>query len=296
MRYLAFFMVVAVALSASCVFADASSPAHEVYIYKGDDPSSSGIELNAWGSGKTTTSKEKILTGGWSIKVTTQGLYSGGRLDFTQPITLYSNGIDKNRYIQFSLFFTDTKVVNPAAGTISAYDVDPYTIPLATKMRFVFVSDKGTMVSAEEPIGPLDPDDNWVRVAVPLEKFKNATNDPDFRLKRMMIFTDQPKTDVYVGEIKLVTDDSPIKVDPLDSQVVAVMDQVFMPAKAYAGVSSLKYSWDFDSSDGIQAESTDSISSKTYKKGGTYTVTLTVSDADGIKAPVKLTTTVEVND
>lgn len=295
MRYFSFLIVVAVALSASCVYADASS-AHEVYIYRGDDPSSDGIELNGWGSGKAVKSKDKILTGGWSIKVTTQGLYSGGRLDFAQPVTLYSGGIDKNRYVQFSLFFPDTKVVNPAAGTLAAYDIEPYTIPLATRMRFVFVSDTGAMVSAEQPINPLDPDDNWVRVAVPLAKFKEAGDNSEFRMKRLLIFADQPKTDIYVGEINVVTDDSPIRVDSLDSQTVVVMDEIFMTAKADAGVSSLKYSWDFDSSDGIQAESTDIISRKIYKKGGNYTVTLTVSDTDGIKDPVKVTTTVEVTD
>lgn len=42
-----------------------------------------------------------------------------------------------------------------------------------------------------------------------------------------------------------------------------------------------KYSWDFDSSDGLQEDSTEIGPSKTYTRGGAYLVTLTVWDAYG---------------
>jgi PKD repeat protein len=42
-----------------------------------------------------------------------------------------------------------------------------------------------------------------------------------------------------------------------------------------------KYSWDFDSSDGLQEDSTEIGPSRTYNRGGAYLVTLTVWDAYG---------------
>jgi len=48
------------------------------------------------------------------------------------------------------------------------------------------------------------------------------------------------------------------------------------------GIAS--YSWDFDQSNGITADATTKIASKTYTTAGTYTVTLTVTDTAGQKS------------
>ena len=72
--------------------------------------------------------------------------------------------------------------MNPAAGYEYAMtDVEPYTKPKANKMRFVFISDSGETVEAIEPTGPVDPDDNWMRLAVPMAKFKVKEGIPEFR-------------------------------------------------------------------------------------------------------------------
>lgn len=295
MRCVCILLGVVLALVAGAAWAADGAAGREIAIFKGDDPAQDGIELGGWGSGSAVKAKEQILDGSWSIKITTQGLYSGGRLDFARPVELFSDGIDTRRYIVFTFFFKDTQVINPAAGTLSAYDVEPYTVPKASKVRFVFYSDNNLVVPAEEPTNPLDTDDNWVRVAVPMAKFKRAGDISEFRLKRLLIMSDMPTT-MYLGEMKIVTDDSPIKVDPLDSQTVALMDDVFFTANARGGVSSLKYAWDFDSSNGIQAEQTSRVARYVYTRGGTFTVTLTVSDADGLKAPVTVSTSIEVID
>ena len=297
MRCLLVLMVLIVALGAVNVYAeDAPANNKEVVIFKGDDPTVDGIELDGWGSGKASKSNEKLLLGAWSIKVATQGLYAGGRIDFTRPVALFSNGIDNSRYIQFTFFFPDTRVINPAAGTNSAYDVESYIKPKANKLRFMFVSESGATVSVEEPTAAIDPDDNWMRVAVPIGKFKSIGDAKEFRLKRLLIFADVPNTTMYLGEMKLLTDNTPIRVEPLDSQTLAIMDDLFMTAVAQGGVSSLKYSWDFDKTNGLQAESTDKITHYIYTRGGEFTVTLTVSDVDGLKAPVTVTSNISIND
>lgn len=296
MRCLRLAVILGIALGLLVPWAAYGAPAQDIAIFKGDDPTQDGITLGGWGSGGAAKTKEQILDGGWSIKITTQSLYAGGKIEFTQPVTLFTNGIDPTRYIQFAIFFKDTQIVNPAAGTDYGWsDVEPYTKPKANKVRFVFISDAGQTVEAVEPTGAIDPDDNWMRVAVPLAKFKVKEDILEFRMKRLLLFTDIPST-VYLGSMKLVTDTAPIKVDPLDPRTIAIMDQQFFVASATGGVSSLSYAWDFDSSNGILADSTDRIAKYVYRAGGEYTVTLTVGDADGLKEPVTVSTVVSVSD
>lgn len=288
------FITVAVCLIASA--AAYAQTARDVFIFKGDDPSENGMALGGWGSGAADKTKEMIFDGGWSIKITTQGLYSGGRIDFGQPVTLFSDGIDKTRYIQFVLFFNESQVVNPAPGFEYAMsDVEPYRKPKAGKVRFAFVSDTGQTVEAVERTVALDADDNWMRVAVPLAKFSSVPGIKEFRMKQLMIFTDTPGT-VFLGSMKLVTDTTPIKVDQLDERTTSIMYTEYFVANAEGGVSNLNYAWDFDSRDGIMADSTDRIAKYTYKTGGEYTVTLTVSDANGLKDPVTVSTVISVTD
>ncbi len=281
-------------MAALCSAGAYAATDREVYIYRGE-PLSGLATLASWGSGKATESAEKILTGSKSIKITTQGLYAGARIDFPQPVAIFTDGIDPKRYIVFAFYFNDVKDVDPAQGSPYAYEVEHYTIPKAGLIHFVFVSDTGAKVSVIEPTNPLDPDDNWVRIAVPLSKFKLPEGTTEFRLKRLIITSDLPAT-FYLGEIRLVTDSSPIKVGALSSQTVAVYDEVLFDPQVEGGVSSLKYAWDFDSTNGIQAEQSGRVGRFIYTRGGDFTVTLTVSDADNIKDPVTVKTTVTVTD
>lgn len=288
-------LLVALAVVGACAGSAPGATDNDVYIYKGGPLSQEKIEASSWGSGKSVESKEKVLTGGQSIKITTQGPYAGGRLDFDEAVPLFSGGVDKKRYIVFSFFFPDVQTIEPAANTASAFDVEPYTVPRVSKVRLVFVSNTGVKVSLERPTNPLDPDDNWVRMAVPLAKLDVPEGTSEFRLKRLIICTDIPGT-LYLGEAKIVTDNVPIKVDSLGVQTVAVYDDVFLVANATGGVSSLKYAWDYDSSNGLQVESTTKVGRYVYLRGGDFTVTLTVSDIDGLKEPVVVTGTISVTD
>ncbi len=297
-------LALAIVLGAVGACAADTSNGREVYIFKGDDPALDGIELGNWGSGSAVRSKEQILDGSWSIRTTTQGLYSGGRIDFAHPVTLFKGGIDKSRYIQFAFFFDQVTKVDPARGTDYAWDVEPYTIPKVAKLRFVFESDDGLVVAVEKPTGKIDPDDHWMRVAVPLAKFQVGEEPVDqFRLKRLLITSDLPTT-TYLGEMKLVTDNSIITVESLDTQTLAIMDDALWVAEAEAGVSSLSYSWDFDAANGIQHESDAMVGRYVYTMGRTdakgndipFTITLTVTDLDGLKEPVTVTATIEISD
>lgn len=261
----------------------------EAYIYKGAPISQDGITVGSWGSGKATESTKVILTGSDAIEITSQGYYAGGRVEFTKPVTLFTGTPEASRYLVFTFYFGDVKTVDPAAGTGYSFDVEPYTVPKVSKIRFVFTSDSGSSISVEEPTGTLDPDDQWVRIAVPLAKFKAG----GFSLKKVLIFSDIPNT-FYLGEIKLITDNTPITVEPIGSQTVAVYDHVFLTANAEGGVSTLKYSWDFDSSNGIQEEQAGKVAHYVFTRGGDFTVTLTVSDVDGLKKQAQTSEVISV--
>lgn len=298
MRFFIILTVLAVFVGA--IWATPVLAQKEVFVYRGATLAQSGITVGSWGSGKANESKEKVLAGAQSIKIVTQGLYSGGRIDFAQPVALFSGGIDTKKYVVFSFFFNDTQTIDLAASTGYWYDVEPYTIPTATRVRFVFESDTGVTVAVEQPTGPIDPDDNWLRIAVPLAKFSAAGDVKEFRLKRLVIGTDAPGTaaapaTLFLGEIKVVEDTEPIKVGSLGEQTVVIGDEVLFVAEATGGVSSLKYSWDWDAKNGIQEETTGTVGRVTYYKDAEYTVTLTVTDVNGLKAPVSVTGKVTVN-
>ena len=287
-RYLLSLMVV------FCVFCSVLAEAqNSIVLYGGEDPAAKGMTLGGWGAGFAAKSNEQLFNGSSSIKILSQGFYAGGRIDFAQPLPMPAATATDSRYLIFTFFFPQTRTINPADGTIFAYDVDPYKLPLASRMRFVFTSSDGRSISVVSNCTPVDPDDGWMRITIPLAKFKDLSN---FNVSRLIIFADQTNSIFYLGEIKIVEDKEPIRVEPLDSQVIAVMDQVFFSAKATAGVSNLKYNWDFDTSDSIKCDSSDIIAGKFYVKGGKYDVALTVSDADGIKAPVTVKATIEVNE
>jgi hypothetical protein len=170
--------------------------------------------------------------------------------------------------------------------------------PDTRQLRVVLVFDGGQAVSGNQPLVTFPtPDPKWVRVAIPFAAFKIQKRLPNYRLKELRLFGDSPDT-FYVGEIRTLSDNDPISIDPLDEQVVAVGDKVDFATHAEAGVATLRYSWDFDASDGIQEEAVGPRVSHIYRKpspeGKPFVVTLTVTDLAGVKEPARLTTTVEV--
>jgi hypothetical protein len=101
---------------------------------------------------------------------------------------------------------------------------------------------------------------------------------------------------LYIGKISLVTDETPITIKPGDEYVQPMNTWLVFAADADGGASALHYSWDFDASDGIQEDAVGRQAKHFWKKPGVYTVTCTVSDREGIKAPAKATWRVEITE
>ena len=172
--------------------------------------------------------------------------------------------------------------------------------PDTQRLRVLLQFEGGTSVAEDLPLIRFPTSEpGWVRVAIPFTQFKGAPRMASYRLQEMRIFGDAPDT-FFVGQISTVTDNDPISVEPLEEQVVSVNDRVEFVANAEGGISGLKYSWDFNKSDGIQEDAigprVNHVYTKPSPENKPYIVTLTVSDISGAKRPVSVETTVEVID
>jgi hypothetical protein len=185
---------------------------------------------------------------------------------------------------------------DPTLDAASALLITPDT----QRLRVVLVFDGGTAVAEDHPLIRFPTSEpSWVRVAIPFTQFKGAPRMASYRLREMRIFGDATDT-FFIGQISTITDSEPISVEPLEEQVVAVNDRVEFVGSAEGGIAGLKFSWDFDKSDGIQEDAIGARVYHTYRKATPenrpYTVTLTVSDISGAKSPVSVEATVEVID
>ncbi len=298
MRFIQILPIIAISLFGVTAYA-ADIP--DVYVFKAGSLSSEGLIVGGWGSGKASENKVNAINGGFSVKITTQSLYAGGRIELKTPVVLYTGKPEEDRYLVFAFHFDETKQVDPAAGTNNDIEADAYKMPKASNMRFVFINDNGGMQSIEQPTTKID-DDNWMRISIPLSKFRLAEGETEYKLSKFMIFTDIPAT-LYLGELKMTNDNTPITVDVNGMQDFGVNTKVFFIANAYAGLTDLDYSWDFDDRDGIQEECKGMVGSHSFKitqnddgaTNGNYTITVTVSDKNGVKKPVTATYKVSVN-
>jgi hypothetical protein len=139
-------------------------------------------------------------------------------------------------------------------------------------------------------------DATWVHMAIPLSAlpFPSTATD-NAQLKGLIVAADGPAT-LYLGEIRLIDDNTPITVSPLDEQDVATGDVVTLQGDGDGGASALKYSWDFDTQGTFVDHAEGQTVTHRYTKPGDYKVTLTVSDLDGIKKQAVMTTTMRVED
>jgi len=328
------------ALGAAALVAAAAGRAAAVpsiTLYRGEPAAASGLQLSGWGSGEALDTSAEAFSGSNSIKLTTEGYYAGGRLIFQNPIDITPQFTDPFTFLELAVKFLNGQIRVGPNGTTGGSDFsgprgyggpggpgggpggpgglpgglgvpgdpsDPAAALLITpdtqRLRVLMQFEGGTAVAEDHPLIRFPTSEpGWVRVAIPFTQFKGAPRMASYRLQEMRIFGDAPDT-FFIGQITTVTDNDPISVEPLEEQVVSVNDRVEFVGSAEGGISGLKYSWDFDKSDGIQEDAVGARVNHVYTKASPenkpYIVTLTVSDISGAKRPVSVETTVEVID
>ncbi len=304
-----------------------------IFLFRGD---TSNVTLNSWGSGNMESTKEAVLEGNVGLKVTTHGMYQGGRMDLRSPVDLSPALTNPKAYLRIMVRFLGGQSASGAGGFRGSdegggrgfgggrgqggrgsggppggFGGPPGGFggyrggagggggsengPPFQDMRFLLTMVDGSQVELVRPVElpPMNDQNQWVPMAIPFETIvkklggKVPTGD-SAKLKSLAFFGDK-FGQFYIGEINIVTDETEISIAPLDDQIFFAQQATLFVANAEGGSSTLKYSWDFDASDGIQEDAIGRVVEHTFPKSGAeggqrkYTITLTVKDVDGLK-------------
>ncbi|MBS1704486.1 MAG: PKD domain-containing protein [Armatimonadetes bacterium] len=162
------------------------------------------------------------------------------------------------------------------------------------QLRMIVTTTDGLKSEIYFPIQATKGTTGWDKVGVPLKAI-NGFERTNQIVKEVAFSSDSTGT-FYVGEIAVSSDSTPITGDvPTMEYNLALGDTAEFTAQGYAGASRLRYTWDFDSTDGIQVDAEGQTIQRKFRKPGEFTVTVTISDAYGLKKPFTSTIKVTVN-
>lgn len=310
-------------------------------IYSGE-PVGSGVTVKPWGSGDVKDTDEAVFTGVKSLRIATQGLFQGGRIILANPANLKAAAADPNTYLKAVIKTSTTKseglggygpmggagMTGPGGagkpggmggqgrrggmgggldGGMGGYGNSNSSVLKPKPLRYVRIAlvttDGKRFESLMDTQASPGNREGWVTLSTPVAQIPGLQNS-SCAIAEIQVFGDSP-TVLYVGQIATVHDETPIRVDELSEQTVAVNDTITFDANADGGVSPLKYEWTvlrpgekIDGTLPVDAEGK-SFKHQFRKKcepGQNYTVILTVSDVYGLKKPTqirtKITTTI----
>ena len=284
-----------------------------ISLYRGQEVAASNVKLAAWGSGNATETKDNTFVGDNAIKITTQGLYQGGRVEFKSPVDIAPALANKKTYLRFQVRFNPqgnlTESFNDATGGSTQR-----LGPIFTYMRYIIQMADGKKYEVVRPfeLPPTDDPNAYVALAFPVQALLKAAakmpggaaklSGDGAKLKSITICGDKYQQ-FNVGEIEIITDDTEIDVADLDEQIVFFDNDTVFAASAQGGASTLHFAWDFDASDGFQEQGIGRTANYVYRprnlnnevQSKKYMVTLRVSDIDGIKETKEKTVEIEVS-
>lgn len=297
--------VILVGMSGAAVGQDILSKDGTI-LYGGLAADQAGITLGNWGGGVCKESSKTSRLNSYSIEITPKSLYEGGRIDFKNAVDVTSTFNDPNTYLQILSRFgnvTAAPKTNPwdamfggPPGYSSGDTSSATTAARVKRIRAMVVLDTGQSMESQVDLSAFKPlDDGWMGISFPLSVLKGNLNLPAYKIKRVVIAGDGTEQ-FYVGEIRIIKDITPIEADAGGDQDVARNDRVRFTGSCNAGAAAVKFSWDFDQSDGIMEEAVGNIVSHKFRKAGDFVVTLTCSDIFGVKKPATSTLKVHVNE
>jgi len=177
-------------------------------------------------------------------------------------------------------------------------------IPPIKNLRLLFTLSDGRQADVLRPIpetGDPTVGEGWYSVNVALSALKfpvlsaaKAAEAP--MLKSVTLGGDQYGV-FYIGRIRLATDTAPITASIEGPASAFVGDDVALNAKADGGLSTLQYLWDFGTTGNALNQAEGMQTTTQYNTAAQdYTVTLTVTDQDGLKKPVQVTKVIHVTE
>jgi hypothetical protein len=255
------------------------------------------IALQGWGNGTMSETDEMSFQSNRSIRVSTRNFFHGGRMTFAEHIKLSEIFDSKTSLVRIMFFVPDARLRIDRQGGIPTGSGGVMLLenPI-NELRLIFTTTDDKMSEIFLPIDTtFAVERGWRSAAFPLSAVRGF--DRTNKIVKTIGVSANATVSMYLGDIRVVTDETPIKGELVGpkSMNLALGDEVLLRATGSAGASVLKYEWDFDSSDGIQADSEGQSVRRKFRKAGNYTVTVKISDYYGLKEPVLLTIAVKVN-
>ena len=286
-----------------------------------------GITLKGWGSGTVAETDELAFEGTNSIRVSSRNFFQGGIISFANAISLSEATKNKDNLLYLTLQVPGlgntlggsgggrgaagppggAAGVAGAAGAVGTSGggrgegagaggggaaADPQILK---KVRVVITTSDGKKSEAYLDLTSMRPDaKGWFSAGVPLQAI-NGFDKTNKDVKAVAISGDTSAT-IYLGEMKVLNDPTPIYGETnIREMNLAIGDERSMSAFGYGGSSALRYTWDFDSTDGIAVDAEGQTVTRRFRKPGKYVITVTITDIYGLKKPFQTTINVEVN-
>ncbi|MDQ2986710.1 MAG: PKD domain-containing protein [Armatimonadota bacterium] len=291
-------------------------------LYNGQPLANSGGSVVSWGGGKIEETAETSLAGGRSLKVETSNLFQGGVLKLGAPADLSVFASGNKDFLTIGLFVVDFsgasgggggETPNPGGamgggrggggrmggapagggGAPVGGGAAPTAVTVARmeNLRLVITTTDGKLSEAMLPIRSVG---KWIQAGIPVSMIPGFAK-TNKTIQSIAVSGDAP-TYFYLGEIKVSQDVSPIQGQIHNTALnVGRGTEVVLQATADGGTTPLVFSWDFNSTDGVQDEATGQAVRHKFRLPGTFKVTLTVKDIYGVKTPWVGTLDVTVN-
>lgn len=288
-----------------------------------------GITLKGWGSGTVSETDELAYEGTSSIRVSSRNFFQGGIISFAKAISLADAAKNKDNLLYLTLQVpglgntlgggsgrgaaggpgaagaagaaggagavgTSGGGRGEGAGAGGAAGAAADTQNLK-KVRVVISTSDGKKSEAYLDLTSMRPDaKGWFSAGVPLQGI-NGFDKTNKDVTAVAISGDTSAT-IYLGEMKILNDPTPIYGETTIREMnLAIGDERSFSAYGYGGSSALRYTWDFDSADGIAVDAEGQTVTRRFRKPGKYVITVTISDIYGLKKPFQTTINVEVN-
>jgi hypothetical protein len=223
----------------------------------------------------------------FGIPLALQGRYQGARIDFPVPIST-DNFLGKGDaflelYLRSDAFTPSVRVPMP---------------PL-TGLRVTFFTQDGinTLVAPASDFYPMDEvDGNWVRLAIPLNRL-NAKYPLGGDLHRLLIMADSP-VKLLLGRFAFIRDVTMLRARISTAPaVLRAGEPVNLSANVDGGLTPCTVTWNLGlTADATSVDATGETVTASFPKAGSYTITCTVRDRDGIKDPITVTGAITIKD
>lgn len=292
-------------------------------LYTGSrDTTSQGITLRGWGSGTINQTDETAFEGVNSIRISSRNFFQGGTVTFATPIDLKSAFANKANLLSVAIRAPQTTGGTTNAGSTSgaatlggggrggedrgggAGDMtggnpsSSGTTPAAEAfdtIRMILSTTDGKKSEIYVPTRTSRANDRgWIQIGVPLQAIRGLekTN----QVVQSISFSSNATATFFVGDVRAINDATPIYGEPsLRDANIGSGTELTFSANGFGGASILKYTWDFDSSNGIDVDAEGQTVKRRFRKPGIFTVTMTIADSFGLKAPYTTTIKVTVN-